>query len=85
MVQDVKQSDQPRRKTQSVGKGGTMAASIAIIGGADGPTSVFLLHNPASAKPHGACSGLRFEPVQDVEWKAVFSEKLCEDLEIKII
>lgn len=85
IVQDVKQSDQPRRKTQSVGKGGTMAASIAIIGGADGPTSVFLLHNPASAKPHGACSGLRFEPVQDVEWKAVFSEKLCEDLEIKII
>ena len=30
------------------------------------------------------CSGLRFEPVQEVEWKAVFSEKLCEDLTVQI-
>lgn len=88
MVQDVKQSDQPRRKPQPSGRAGKddfCAASIAIIGGADGPTSVFLLHNSASVKPHSACSGLRFEPVREVEWKAVFHEKLCEDLEVQII
>lgn len=84
IVQDVKQSDQPRRKPQKAGKEGTVAASIAIIGGADGPTSVFLLHNSAPVRPHGACSGLRFEPVQEVEWKAVFHEKLCEDYRINL-
>ncbi len=87
MIQDVKQSDQPRRKP-SKGKAennGPMAASIAIIGGADGPTSVFLLHNSATVRSHGACSGLRFEPVREVEWKAVFHEKLCADLAVQII
>jgi len=88
MVQDTKQSDQPRKKPQPNGKSGKddfAATSIAIIGGADGPTSVFLLHNAATVKPHSACSGLRFEPVQEVKWKASFREKLCEDLEIKIL
>ena len=87
MVQDVRQSDQPRRKPQPSGRAGKddfCAASIAIIGGADGPTSVFLLHNSASVKPHSACSGLRFEPVQEVEWKAVFHEKLCEDITVQV-
>lgn len=84
MIQDVKQSDQPRRNLQKAGKDGTMAASIAIIGGADGPTSVFLLHNAATVRPHSACSGLRFEPVQEVEWKAMFHEKLCADLVLHI-
>jgi len=85
MVQDVRQSDQPRKKARAEGKNGTMAASIAIIGGADGPTSVFLVHNAATIRPHSACSGLRFEPVEEVEWKAVFREKLCEDMEVRVI
>ena len=84
-VQDVKQSDQPRKKVQAEGRNGTAASSIAIIGGADGPTSVFLLHNAVTVKPHSACSGLRFEPVEEVEWKAVFREKLCEDLEVQYV
>jgi len=88
MVQDVRQSDQPRRKTQpakTAGNGDFAAASVAIIGGADGPTSVFLLHNAATERPHGACSGLRFEPVTEVEWKAVFRETLCEDLAVMLL
>lgn len=88
MVQDVRQSDQPRRKLKpaKAAEGSDFAAaSVAIIGGADGPTSVFLLHNAATVKPHSACSGLRFEPVDEVEWKAVFREKLCDDLEVQLL
>lgn len=88
LVQDTVQSDQPRKKPQQKGKSGKdniAATSIAIIGGADGPTSVFLLSNGSSYRPHSACSALTFEPVADVEWKAVFREKPCEDMEIDLL
>lgn len=58
-------------------------AAIGVIGGADGPTAVFVgAHTP---KLHAACSSLHFEPVEDVEWRAVFSEKLMEDKEVCLI
>ena len=72
MVQDTKQSD-------------FAALSIAVIGGADGPTSVFLLSNGSSRRPHSACSALTFEPAEEVEWKAAFREKPCEDFEIDLL
>lgn len=86
-VRDTKQSDQPRNKPQQKGKSDkndVAAVSIAIIGGADGPTSVFLLSNGSSRHPHAACSALTFEPVEMVVWKAVFREKLCADFEVKL-
>ena len=88
LVQDTKQSDRPRPhlKPENVaGKREFAASSIAIIGGADGPTSVFLLSNGSSRRPHSACSALTFEPAEEVEWKAVFREKLCEDFGIDLL
>ena len=60
------------------------AGSIAIIGGADGPTSVIM--GQSAPKLHAACSSLRFEPiVDDVEWRVVFSEKLMDDVDVDLI
>ena len=56
------------------------AAAIGVIGGADGPTAVFV--GAQTPKLHAVCSSLHFEPVGEVEWRAVFSEKLMEDLDI---
>lgn len=86
MVQDCVQSERPRKKQGSFEeKNGIVAASVAIIGGADGPTSLFLVSGGAKIKPHGACSALHFEPVKEVEWKAMFWEKPCEDYVINLI
>lgn len=86
-LQDCEQSDQPRKKLgNSEGKNGIAASSIAIIGGADGPTSVFLLAGgQKSTQPRSVCSALHFEPVKEVEWKAMFWEKPCKELEIDLL
>ena len=35
--------------------------------------------------PHAALSALHFEPVDEIEWKIIFREKLMEDIEVDII
>lgn len=86
LIQDTKSSDRPRPKPQKENaSGNNAAAAISIIGGADGPTSVFLLSNGSSRRPHSACSALTFEPAEEVEWKAVFREKPCGDMKIDLL
>ncbi|MBQ8210035.1 MAG: hypothetical protein IJZ35_05585 [Clostridia bacterium] len=60
------------------------SSAIGIIGGADGPTAVML---SASGKneSHIACSALHFEPTDNVEWKTVFREKLCADIQVDLM
>ena len=61
------------------------AASVCIIGGADGPTAISLGQSSRGSL-HTACSSLHFEPVrQDVEWRIVFREKLFEDINVDLI
>lgn len=90
-IADCCQSDEPRRKQtakeQKQGMAGSEACAIGIIGGADGPTAVFLaVKQPGGEeKLHTACSGLRFEPVNDVEWKMVFRVKPCEAIKVELI
>lgn len=80
-VCDCLHNDTPRYiGVQSEGN----ASSIGIIGGADGPTAIFAAHK-SDNKLHSACSALRFEPTDDVEWKMVFREKMCEDIEVCIL
>lgn len=83
-LQDCADGDKPRRKAQSTPEENTVfAAAIGVIGGADGPTAVIVgAHTP---KLHAACSSLHFETVGEVEWRAVFSEKLMEDVEVCLL
>ena len=91
-IMDCKQSDEPRpmKITRAEGPAEVQingeAAAIGIIGGADGPTAVFM------SRPIGktsqlrmASSSMRFEHVDEVEWRIVFLEKLHEDITIQVI
>lgn len=49
--------------------------SSFVIGGADGPTAIFLAgkKEPKHPRTLGVCSSLHYEPVNEVEWRMVFS------------
>ena len=85
-VRDCIQNEQPKRKprNQFEPEANYDACAIAIIGGADGPTAVFVSagHN---LEQHCALSALRFEYADDIEWKIVFREKLMEDIETELL
>lgn len=82
-VRDVLKNDQPRRSAVKEKKDG-IASDIGIIGGADGPTAIFLAVKNEK-KIHAALSALHFAPVEDVEWEIVFYEKMMKDIEIKLL
>ncbi len=87
-VSDTKQSDAPK-KTDKTPKNYDFVSTIAIIGGADGPTSV-IVGVPRTApgeqkKLHAACSALTFEPQKKVEWKMTFREKTVENFQFNLI
>ena len=87
MLQDCVPSDEPRiRKVHFSNQAeiNGAAACIGIIGGSDGPTAVIFTHGEPF-KPHAACSSLRFEPIQEVEWQVTFREKLLPDLDVELL
>lgn len=85
-VRDCLHNEQPKRKprNQFEPQASYDACAIAIIGGADGPTAVFVSDGQKS-EHHRALSALRFEYTDDIEWKIVFREKLIEDIEIELL
>ncbi len=85
-VRDCLQNEQPKRKprNQFEPQASYDACAIAIIGGADGPTSFFVSAGQ-NLEQHCASSALRFEYADDIEWKIVFREKLMEDIEIELL
>lgn len=86
-LKDVCESDVPRRKVclngSAASSGGISA--IGIIGGADGPTAVFIAGSGAAEPVQVACSGLRFEPAETVEWEMIFRRKPCEDVKVELL
>lgn len=86
LVRDCKQNEQPKRRPKKAcePKSEYAACSIGIIGGADGPTAVFVVAGQ-NKKQHTALSALRFEYAEDIEWKIVFREKLIEDIETELL
>ena len=84
-VLDCADGDSARpKKVISREKGSVTASSIGIIGGASGPTAV-IMGNAVSRTVHASCSAVRFEPVDSVEWRIIFREKLKEDIQVKLI
>lgn len=85
LIKDCVQGDAPvpqephLYESQSLG-----VSSIGIIGGADGPTTIFVGAH-AQGKRRAACSSLHFEPVADVEWRMMFYEKMREDITVELI
>ena len=62
------------------------AAAIGIIGGADGPTAIFVGRPEEKAsKLHMASSAMRFEHADKTEWRIVFMEKLNPDIDISLL
>lgn len=86
LLQDHQNGDRPRPKAPYLDEFLPKAASIAMIGGADGPTSVFLAGKDAAASPqHTAFSSLYFEPQEQIEWNMLFYVKSMEDIKINVI
>lgn len=85
-VQNCGEGDRPRRKAPADPMGPTAAGAVAlgVIGGRSGPAAV-VLDNGESARRRGACSALRFQAGEPVEWRMVFYEKTAEDLEVNIL
>ena len=61
-----------------------------MIGGADGPTAIFMVRSGRKPEEeisgrHMACSSLHFESVEDVEWRVEFREKMREDVCVTLV
>ena len=86
LVRDCCANEPPKRKPKNrfEPQASYDACSVAIIGGADGPTAIFVSAGQ-SCERHIALSALRFEYAEDIEWKIIFREKLTEDTEIELI
>ncbi len=84
-ISDTRCNDMPRKADKN--KTDTIASAIGIIGGADGPTAVFV-SSPKIQKEkrvYTAVSALTFEPQETVTWKMAFREKTIEDLTEKLL
>lgn len=81
-VSDCVQSDQPVHREQ------TAAGSVAVIGGADGPTSFFVAGKLPDTGTHPkrrtAYSALHYEPEKTVEWKLTFQLRQDTKKEIRV-
>lgn len=87
-VRDRLDNDEPKLRQQNSyePESSCDACTIGIIGGEDGPTAIILSDrkNDSKTVSHVALSALHFEPINDVEWKMVFSEKPTEDIEVDL-
>ena len=82
MISDCVQSDSIIRTEQPV------ASSVAVIGGADGPTSFFVMGKQPDSKAYPkkrmAYSALHYTPAEAVEWKMVFRVESSIRAEVEV-
>ncbi len=81
-IKDVCNSDTPKRR---VSADGPAACSVGVIGVGAGPTAVFVAGKGTTEEAQVACSALRFEPAETVEWEIVFRRKPCEDIRVELL
>lgn len=88
-ITDSAPSDEPRLKVDAPSSNGVdingSVAAIGIIGGADGPTAVFVGSKKSDGNIRHALSSLRFEPTEKIVWQADFYIKEIDDISVDII
>ncbi len=85
-ITDCADSDRPIQKQQNpYYPVAVSSASVAVIGGADGPTAIIFGGSSTQGKLRAACSSLHFDSVKDVEWRMIFHQKQFDDFLLKII
>lgn len=77
-LQDTGKGDQPRKLNKN------KSAAVGVIGGADGPTSVFVAGKKQDGQKRIVMSALHFEPIMHTNWEPVFMEKEREDMSLHI-
>lgn len=87
IIRDCAKGDKPRRiKENSLAFDEVVACGIAIIGGSDGPSAIFIAGKDSDeSNRRMACSSLHFTQVQKVEWRTIFYVKENEDFDMDII
>lgn len=79
LISDTRESDRPVRP--EVVEGASSARTVGVIGGADGPTALFV-----SGGAHTACSALRFSPdSRDIEWRTTFEASPRDDFSLSLL
>ena len=78
--------DRPVRRAvpQDGGAGCGSAASIGIIGGADGPTAIFFVADGEGKRHFGGCSSVYFERPDKVEWQLIFRRRPWEAVRLDL-
>lgn len=85
-VVDSAEGDSPRPlKTNADGHDGVCAAGISVIGRAGSSIGLICAGTENDSRLHVACSALRFEPFDDVEWQVMFNEKQFEDITLDVM
>lgn len=83
-VRDTEPNDAPVRIGEKLTD--NEASSIAIIGGADGPTAFFVAEkHTAESELHTASSALKREHKENITWQFVFRQKPDEDIRFTLI
>jgi len=85
-IADYAPGDRPRQKhaDPSAPQATGDVCCIGIIGRSDGPTAI-VLNGGNQGKLRAACSALRFEPVEKVEWHIVFYDKRKENITVELL
>lgn len=86
-VQDATPNDEVRFSSAEDGISMEGSACIGIIGGADGPTAIFVSEkkDKATDAVRTAYSSLRYEPAKTVTWRIRFMERPKEDITVTLL
>lgn len=85
---DCAENDPPRPKQKENPEpveGSCEADAIMMIGGADGPTAVFLGGSAQKKGQHAACSSPHFAPAEQIEWYPVFTGTEYEPVKVTLL
>lgn len=86
-LRDRSRGDQPRRLPEGPARpadGAASAASVGVIGGADGPTVFFTGVEKKGEKQLGGCSSMYFDRPDRVEWQLIFRRQPWEAVRLEL-